>query len=108
MPVQKWFSWAGRDWFVPSVYVCSKGIVVDFCMRAEASALRGFMEKWGIDPESDESIDFSRDEREQMEREQLLIMTRLNRHGILGLRTTPERLSVDVINKYLEIKHNNW
>lgn len=45
---------------------------------------------------------------EQMEREQLLIMTRLNRHGILGLRTTPERLSVDVINKYLEIKHNNW
>lgn len=38
-------------------------------MRAEASALRGFMEKWGIDPESDESIDFSRDEREQMERE---------------------------------------
>ena len=69
MPVQKWFSWAGRDWFVPSVYVCSKGIVVDFCMRTEASALRGFMEKWGIDPESDESIDFSRDEREQMERE---------------------------------------
>ena len=45
---------------------------------------------------------------EQMEREQLVIMTRLNRHGILGLRTTPERLSVDVINKYLEIKHNNW
>lgn len=69
MSVQKWFSWAGRDWFVPSVYVCSKGIVVDFCMRTEASALRGFMEKWGIDPESDESIDFSRDEREQMERE---------------------------------------
>lgn len=69
MSVQKWFSWAGRDWFVPSIYVCSKGIAVDFCMRAEASALRGFMEKWGIDPESDESIDFSRDEREQMERE---------------------------------------
>lgn len=43
VPVQKWFSWAGRDWFVPSVYVCSKGIVVDFCMRTEASALRGFM-----------------------------------------------------------------
>lgn len=33
MSVQKWFSWAGRDWFVPAVYVCSKGIVVDFCMR---------------------------------------------------------------------------
>ena len=67
--VQKWFQWAGRDWFVPSVYVCAKGIVVDFCLRAEASALRDFMEKWGIDPESSESIDFTRDEREQMERE---------------------------------------
>ena len=33
------------------------------------AALRGFMEKWGIDPESDESINFTRDEREQMERE---------------------------------------
>ena len=54
---------------MPSVYLCAKGIVIDFCMRTEASALRGFMEKWGIDPESDESIDFSRDEREQMERE---------------------------------------
>ena len=69
VPVQKWFQWAGRDWFVPSIYVCAKGIAVDFCMRAEASALRGFMEKWGIGPESDESIDFTRDEREQMERE---------------------------------------
>ena len=69
MSVQKWFSWAGRDWFVPSVYLCAKGIVIDFCMRTEASALRGFMEKWGIDPESDESINFTRDEREQMERE---------------------------------------
>lgn len=67
--VQKWFQWAGRDWFVPSVYVCAKGLVVDFCLRAEASALRDFMEKWGIDPESDESAPFTRDEREQMERE---------------------------------------
>ncbi len=69
VPVQKWFQWAGRDWFVPSVYVCAKGIVVDFCMRAEASALRDFMEKWGLYSESGESIEFTRDEREQMERE---------------------------------------
>lgn len=45
---------------------------------------------------------------EQMERSQQLIMSRLAQRGILSLRTTPENLSVDVINKYLEIRQNNW
>lgn len=37
--------------------------------------------------------------------EQRLIVSSLQRHGILSLLTTPESLSVDVINKYLEIKN---
>lgn len=45
---------------------------------------------------------------QQMERSQQLIMSRLTQRGILSLRTTPDRLSVDVINKYLEIKQNEW
>ncbi len=45
---------------------------------------------------------------QQMETEQQLITGKLNRHGILALRTTPDNLSVDVINKYLEIRHNSW
>ena len=45
---------------------------------------------------------------QQMERSQHLIMSRLSQRGILSLRTTPDRLSVDVINKYLEIKQNEW
>ena len=69
VPIEKWFSWAGREWFVLSVYVCAKGLAMDYCLRAEASALRDFAEKWGIDPESCDSIDFTRDERAQMERE---------------------------------------
>ena len=74
VPIEKWFSWAGRDWFVLSVYVCAKGLVMDFCLRADASALRSFAEKWGIDPESGEPIDFTRDERAQMEREHPLAL----------------------------------
>ena len=69
VPIEKWFSWAGREWFVLSVYVCAKGLVMDFCLRADASALRDFTKKWGIDPESGEPIDFTCDERAQMERE---------------------------------------
>ena len=36
--------------------------------------------------------------------EQRLIVSQLRRHGILSLLTTPDELSVDVINKYLELK----
>lgn len=45
---------------------------------------------------------------QQMEAEQQLIMGKLNRCGILALRTSPDQVSIDVINKYLEIRHNNW
>ena len=36
--------------------------------------------------------------------DQRLIVGQLQRHGILSLLTTPDRLSVDIINKYLELK----
>ena len=36
--------------------------------------------------------------------EQRLIVSILQRYGIQSLLTTPENLSVDVINKYLEMK----
>ena len=36
--------------------------------------------------------------------EQRLIVSTLRQHGILSLLTTPENLSVDVINRYLEMK----
>lgn len=39
--------------------------------------------------------------------EKRLIVSRLKQHGILCLLTTPERLSVDVINKYLELKQRH-
>lgn len=32
--VQKWFQWAGRDWFVPSVYVCAgASSLTSVCVR---------------------------------------------------------------------------
>lgn len=37
--------------------------------------------------------------------EQRLIVSTLKQHGIYSLLTTPENLSVDVINKYLEMKN---
>ncbi len=41
---------------------------------------------------------------EKMGYERRLIVSTLRQHGIVSLLTTPERLSVDVINKYIELK----
>ncbi len=41
---------------------------------------------------------------EKMDYERRLIVNTLRQHGILSLLTTPQGLSVDLINKYLEIK----
>lgn len=65
--IQKEFKWAGHHWLIPSVYVCGKGLVVDFCMRVEPSDIRAFMEKWDLSLENEESREFSEDERMRME-----------------------------------------
>ncbi len=39
--------------------------------------------------------------------EQRLIVSTLQEYGISSLLTTPENLSIDVINKYLELKTRN-
>jgi hypothetical protein len=36
--------------------------------------------------------------------EKKLIVKELRRHGMLAILTTPQQLTVDVINKYLELK----
>ncbi len=52
--VEQWFTWAGRRWYVPCVYLCGKGLVMDLCMEADAGAVRAFAEKWGLDGGDDE------------------------------------------------------
>lgn len=41
---------------------------------------------------------------ENMMHEQRLVVSQLRRHGIMSLLTTPQKLSVDVVNRYLELK----
>ena len=54
-------------------------------------------------PDSDEEY-YRHVIAEKYAHEQRLIVSKLKQHGILSLLTTPENLSVDVINKYLELK----
>jgi len=54
-------------------------------------------------PDSDEEY-YRHVVAEKYMSEQRMIVSSLKQHGILALLTTPEKLSVDVINKYLELK----
>lgn len=65
--VDKQFDWAGHHWVIPSIYACSKGLVVDFCMRAEAENIRAFIDKWHLNADNDSCENFTHEEQMQME-----------------------------------------
>lgn len=67
VPVGKWFEWAGREWVIPAVYVCAKGLVMDFCMRAEPEKIRAFLDHWQLDPETEQDREFTQEEQMQID-----------------------------------------
>ena len=72
IPVEKTFSWDGKTWLVPAVYVCAKGLVMDLCARVEVEVFRPFVEKWF--PWEGREEGMSRELREQAEAENPLKM----------------------------------
>ena len=65
--IGKKFEWAARQWLIPAAYLCSKGLVVDFCMRVEAEKIRDFMRKWNLNWENGSCEHFTREQHMKME-----------------------------------------
>lgn len=70
--IEKTFSWGGKTWLVPAVYVCSKGLVMDLCTQVEPETFRPFVEKWF--PWEGREEGMSRELQEQAEAENPLKM----------------------------------
>lgn len=51
--INKSFTWGGESWLVPSVYVCGKGLVADMFKKVSIESFREFIEKFGLDENSD-------------------------------------------------------
>lgn len=51
--VNKSFTWGGEEWLVPSVYFCGKGLVADMFKKVSIESFREFIEKFGLDENSD-------------------------------------------------------
>lgn len=65
--VNSTFRWYDEVWHVPSVYICSEGLVVDFCVEIEPERMREFLHKW--EEPLREEWKIGRETRRQMERE---------------------------------------
>ncbi len=63
------FDWAGYHWMIPAAYSCSKGLVIDFCMRVETEKIHNFIKKWNLGVENDSYDNFTSEEQMQMEAE---------------------------------------
>lgn len=53
VPVRQWFDWHGETWFIPAVYLCDEGWVIDLCKQVAADAVRSFIDKWNLGADDD-------------------------------------------------------
>lgn len=44
--VDKHFTWAGEHFYIPAIYTCQEGFVVDICKEVNREPLCAFLEKW--------------------------------------------------------------
>ncbi len=55
LSIRKRFDWDDDTIYIPAVYSCAKGLVVDLARRVSAQALRAFTDKWKLSPQNDGS-----------------------------------------------------
>lgn len=65
--VNREFRWGNEKWRIPSVYICGKGLVVDFCKEADPEEIKAYIDKW--DRISEEGDSYTREQMEQMQSE---------------------------------------
>lgn len=68
IPVNHTFDWEGEEWFVPAVYACGQGLVMDLFCKVSKEDVEVFAHKWNLSPES-RSDDFDQELVENIEAE---------------------------------------
>lgn len=67
--IEKEFTWDNERVRIPSVYICSAGLVVDYCIAVEEERIRAFFDKW-YDPAAGDPVLYLTDEEcENLNRE---------------------------------------
>ncbi len=58
------FVWGNEAWSIPAIYICSKGLVVDFCLQVSPQRIGAFIDKWKLSADS-EGTGFTDEQRMQ-------------------------------------------
>lgn len=61
------FAWGEEIWYIPAIYSCSKGLVVDFCVEINPERMKVFLDKWMPICEGDPKL--SSEVRQELEKE---------------------------------------
>lgn len=67
LSLNKRFIWGDEIWHIPSMYICGKGFVIDYCVEIEPQKVKAFIDKWEPTRLSEENI--SDEVRQQIDRE---------------------------------------
>ena len=67
LSIEKTFYWGEEKWYIPSVYICDKGLVIDYCKQANPVEVKVFIDKWDL--LNEENHHYTQEQREQIGRE---------------------------------------
>ena len=67
LPLNARFSWGAHEWYIPSAYICAKGLVLDIFAEADTEKVHAFLFKWMHTAEDEEHL--TADQREQIDAE---------------------------------------
>ncbi len=56
IPVGKTFTWGKNSWYIPAMYACGEGLVIDICRRVDPVLVRAFYEKYRLAEMDAESV----------------------------------------------------
>lgn len=65
--INKSFSWGNNSCFIPAVYYCREGIVVDQFFKIPTAKFQGFLDKWQITEDNPDA--FTQEQLRQIEKE---------------------------------------
>lgn len=65
--IGKTFYWSNEKWYIPAVYICDKGLVVDYFMEADPVEVKSYIDKWDLFNEDRNR--YSKEQQERIRRE---------------------------------------
>lgn len=85
--IDKRFQWGGFDCYLPAIYCCGRGLVLDLCVEASPEQIQTFIKKWNLTDEEGTNLS-------EIDRELIVDEHPLNIHARAMLTINKRRLQM--------------